>query len=260
MKKTLQIANGIALIFTVVMNYVSNTGVFDGNTMKTVSDSYWNLFTPAGYAFAIWGLIYIGLLGFVIYTGRSLFNNKQDNDPIVLQIGWWFVLSCLGNSAWVVAWLYDYTLLSVGLMFVILISLIKIIINTRMELDAHPLKRYLLIYWPFAFYSGWISVAFIANIAALLTKNDWDGFGLSPVAWTIIMISVAGILNVALILTRNLREFGLVGIWALVAIASANSAKGSSDVVLAAYIVSAIILITIAYSGSKNKDRSISKM
>ena len=260
MKKTLQIANGIALVFTIVMNYVSNTGVFDGNTMKTVSDSYWNLFTPAGYAFSIWGLIYLGLVGFVFYTGQSLFSKKDDNDPIVLQIGWWFVLSCIGNSTWVVAWLYNYTLLSVGIMFVVLLSLIKIIINTRMELDAHPLKRYLLIYWPFAFYSGWISVAFIANIAALLTKNSWDGFGLSDVMWTIIMIVVAGLLNVIIILSRNLREFGLVGIWALVAIAASNSDKGSSDVVMAAYIVAAIILVTIAYSGSKNKRRSISEM
>lgn len=260
MKKTLQIANGFALIFTIVMNYVSNTGVFDGNTMKTVSDSYWNLFTPAGYAFSIWGIIYLGLLGFVFYTGRTLFTKKEDNDPVVEQIGWWFVISCIGNSAWVVAWLYNYTLLTIPIMLVVLISLIKIILNTRMELDFHPLHRYLLIYWPFAFYSGWISVAFIADIAAYLTKIHWDGFGISAVIWTIIMIAIAGLLNVMVILTRNLREFGLVGIWALIAIAVSNSDKGSAEVVTAAYIVAAIIFITIGYSSFKNKRTSISNM
>lgn len=260
MKKILQIANGVSLVFAIAMSYISNTGVFGGNTMKTVSDEYWNLFTPAGYAFSIWGLIYLGLLGFVLYTGRSLFNNKEDNDPIVMQVGWWFVIANLGTSIWVVVWLYGYTLLSSAIMLIVLISLIKIILNTRMELDYHPLKRYLLIYWPFAFFSGWISVAFIANNAALLTKNNWDGFGISEVMWTIIMIAVAGLLNVVVILTRNLREFGLVGIWALVAIAASNSDKGSPDVVMAAYIVAAIILVTIAYSGYKSRNRSAGKM
>ena len=260
MKKTLQIANGIALVFTIVMSYVSNNGVFDGNTMKTVSDTYWNLFTPAGYAFSIWGIIYLGLFGFVLYTGRSLFTKTQDNDTIVLEVGWWFVISCIGNSLWVVAWLYNYTLVAAFIMLIVLVSLIKIIINTRMELDFQPLQRYLLIYWPFAFYSGWISVAFIANIAALLTKNNWDGFGISEVTWTIIIISVVGILNIAVILTRNLREFALVGIWALIAIAVSNSDKGSEDVVMAAYIVAAIIFITIGYSGFKNRKHSISQM
>lgn len=260
MKQKLQIANGIALVFTIIMNYVSNTGVFDGNTMKSVSDSYWNLFTPAGYAFSIWGIIYLGLLGFVLYTGRTLFTQKEDNDTVVLEIGWWFVISCIGNSIWVVAWLYGYLLLSAVIMLVILFSLIKIVLNTRMELDFQPLHRYLLIYWPFAFYTGWISVAFIANIAGLLTLNKWDGFGISEVVWTIIMISIAGILNITVILTRNLREFGLVGIWALIAIAVSNSTKGSQDVVVAAYIVAAIIFITIAINGFKNRKSSISQM
>ena len=260
MKKTLQIANGVALVFTIVMNYLSNTGIFNGNTMQTVSDNYRNFFTPAGYAFSIWGVIYLGLLGFVFYTGRSLFTKKKDNDPVVLEIGWWFVISCIGNSAWVVAWLHEYTLLSVVIMIVMLFSLIKIILNTRMELDFHPVHRYLLIYWPFAFYTGWLSVALIANIAALLTKNSWDAFGISEVSWTIIMIAIAGIVNIAVLLIRNLREFALVGIWALIAIAVANSDRGSADVVMAAYIVAAIIFITIGYSGFKNRKHSISQM
>lgn len=153
MKKTLQIANGIALVATIIMNYLSNTGVFNGNTMKTISDKYHNYFTPAGYAFSIWGLIYIGLFAFVIYTGRSLFKKTKDDWP-VLEIGWWFVISCVANSFWVVAFLYDYIGLSVLIMIVMLISLIKIILNARMELDDLPLKKIAFVWWPFAIYAG----------------------------------------------------------------------------------------------------------
>src|SRR5690606_26660991 len=133
MKKTLSLVNGIALLVTIVINYLSNTGVFGGNTMETISDKYANYFTPAGYAFSIWGLIYIGLAGFVVYTGRSLFMKKGD-DTLIERIGWWFVLSCVANSLWVVTWLLDYTGISVLLMFVILLSLVKIIVNTHTDL------------------------------------------------------------------------------------------------------------------------------
>lgn len=260
MKNTLPIANGVALVFTIVMNYLSNTGVFNGNTMGSVSDEYSNYFTPAGWAFSIWGLIYLGLLGFIFYTGRSLFN-KQEPDAVLSKIGWWFVCSCIANSLWVVTWLYEYTGLSVLVMALIFISLLKIILNTRMELDAHPFKRYAFIFWPFAIYFGWISVAWIANIAAYLTKIGWDGFGISEITWTIIMICVAGVVNILMVMTRNLREYASVGIWALVAIAASNGAREEATaIVYACYVVAAIIFISILINGGRSRHRSLDQM
>lgn len=261
MKKILQIANGIALIATIIINYLSNTGVFNGNTMKTVSDKYHNYFTPASYAFAIWGVIYLGLSGFVIYTGRSLFKKtRSDGENVVEEMGWWFVISCVANSLWVIAWLYDATGISVILMSVLLISLLKIIINTRMELDFHPLKKYLLIFWPFAFYSGWITVAIIADVAAWLTKINWTGWGISPVSWTIIMIIIACLINVVMILKRNLREYALVGIWALIAIAVSNQNEVHS-IVIVSYVAAAVIFLFIILSSRKaGKGRSLGNM
>lgn len=260
MKKALQIANGIALLITIAINYLSNNGLLNGNTMKTVSDKYFNYFTPAGYAFSIWGLIYLGLLGFVFYTGRSLFKN-DDEDPIVLKIGWWFVISCFANSLWVVAWLYEYTGASVVIMLMLLFSLLKIIVHTRMELDFHPLKKYCFVFWPFALYSGWISVALIANIAAWLTKLNWSGWGISDAGWTIIMICTAGIINLFMIWTRNMREYALVGIWALFAISVSNRHNaGTPAIIYTCYMVSIVLFIFIGISGYKNQKPSLSKM
>ena len=260
MKKILATANGIALFFTIVINYLANIGILNGNTMKMVSDRYLNYFTPAGYAFSIWGLIYLGLLGFVFYSWRNLIKNKEEN-AVLLKIGWWFVLSCCANSLWVVAWLYDYTGASVLIMAVILISLLKIIVNTRMELDAQSFKMYLFVFWPFALYCGWISVALIANISAFLTKIQWSGWGISNVTWTIIMIFIAGLINIFMIRTRNLREYGLIGIWALIAISvSNNHANGNMEIVYTCYIVAALILLFITISGLKNRNSSFEKM
>lgn len=263
MKKTLQIANGISILATIAINYPSNTGIFNGNTVKNVSDKYHNYFTPAGYAFSIWGLIYFGLLGFVFYTGGSLFKKSQDDNAlendVVLKIGWWFVISCIGNSFWIIAWLYGFLGITVILMLIVLFSLLKIIINIRMELDFHPIKKYLFIFWPFAIYAGWITVALIADIAAWLTKLDWNGLGISQITWTIIMIVVAGLINVFMVWTRNLREYGLVGIWALVAIAVSNQHEVKL-IAYACFIVAAIILISIIVSGAKNRKSSFDSM
>lgn len=260
MKKTLPIINGIALIVTIVINYLSNTGIFNGNTMQTISERYENLFTPAGYAFSIWGLIYLGLLGFVIYTGRVLFK-KNTEEPLLGKIGWWFVLSCVANSLWVVCWLYDFTGVSVILMIVLFVSLLKIVINTRMELDYHPFANYLFVFWPFALYFGWISVALIANIAAYLTRINWDGWGITDINWTIIMICIAGLVNIVMITSRNLREYGVVGIWALLAIASSNKNNDlGTPIIYSCYIVSGVILIFIILNALKNRNRTFNRM
>ena len=260
MKKTLPVANALAFIVMVVINYLSNTGIFNGNTMETVSDAYANLFTPAGYAFSIWGLIYLGLFGFVIYTGRSLFS-KAEEVPELQQVGWWFVASCVANSLWVLAWLYDYTGLSVLLMLALLGCLLKIIINTRMELDYHPFKKYLFIFWPFALYTGWITVALIANISAWLTKIGWNGWGISENIWAIIMIGIAGIMNILVVRTRNLREFALAGIWGLIAVAASNEGdQGSTAVVFTCYGVSALIFAFIVLNAMKSRQRSFDRM
>jgi len=66
MKKALQILNCIAFISTVFINYLSNTGVLNNTTIGKISRGLNSLFTPAGYAFSIWGLIYLLFLGFVI--------------------------------------------------------------------------------------------------------------------------------------------------------------------------------------------------
>ncbi|WAC12620.1 tryptophan-rich sensory protein [Dyadobacter pollutisoli] len=253
MKKTLQIANILALIITLIVNYLSNTGIFNGNTMATVSARYQNFFTPSGYAFSVWGLIYLALAAFVIYQSRGLFNDKPV-PTIVEKIGWLFVISCAANSLWVFAWLYDYTGLSVIIMAILLSSLLLIVFRTRMEMDVIPIKKIALTWWPFALYLGWITVAIIANFAAYLTKIQWNGFGLADTTWTIIMLCAAGVIFVGLTWVRNLRESSLVGIWGLVAVAVANWNQ-TPAVAYTAIAVSAVIFLSSMLHAYRNRGR-----
>ena len=251
MQKRLSVANIFALIVTIVLNYLSNTGIFNGNTMSTVSAAYQNLFTPAGYAFSIWGLIYLGLAAFVIYHAVVSFKSNQENN-VVLKVGWWFVISCIANCAWIFAWLYDYTGLSVIIMIMLLFSLVMIILKTRMELDDLPMKQIAFVWWPFSLYAGWITVALIANFAAWLTKINWDGFGISSITWTIIMIIIAGIIYLLMTWQRNMREYALVGVWGLLAIAVANWTTEPS-IVQSSIIISVILFVSSTVHAIRNR-------
>lgn len=250
-EKVVVISNAIALIVTIIINYLSNTGFFNNRTVSDISFKYYNLITPASYAFAIWGLIYLSLIAFVIYCVWVVLRNKSDN-TFVLQIGWWFVISCAANCLWILCWIYDYIGFSVLVMLILLIALIKIIFKTGMEIEDAPLQKIVFAWWPFSLYSGWITVAFIADIAAYLTKIQWNGFGISGVTWTIIMICAAGIINLLITWIRNMREFALVGCWALVAIAVANRHTNIS-IATTSIIVAIILLVSIALHGYKNR-------
>ncbi|MAN59347.1 MAG: hypothetical protein CMC08_05875 [Flavobacteriaceae bacterium] len=253
MKKTLQIANILVFIATLLVNYGSNTGAINNITIGEVSENLDNLLTPAGYAFSIWGLIYLLLLGFVVYQARSLFTTVRD-DAFILKTGWWFVLSCTANMLWVIFWLYGYFSFSVLAIFVLLYSLLKIVMNNRMELWDAPISVIVFLWWPFVFYSGWITVASIVNVAAYLTSINWSGWGISPSIWAVALIVIAGLINLAVTWRRNMREFAFVGAWGLFAI-SINQWGGSNALVsYVALVVAAILFISSAYHGYLNQD------
>ncbi|MDN3664301.1 tryptophan-rich sensory protein [Algibacter miyuki] len=242
MKKQLQIINGVAFVCVLVMNYLSNTGLLNNTTIGEVSKDYNTLFTPAGYAFSIWGIIYLLLLGFIVYQGRSLFV-KVRNDDFILTTGWWFLTSCIANCAWIVTWIYGYTLISSIFIFIILFALLQIVLKNKMELFDASISVILFLWWPFVIYSGWITVASIANVSAVLVKYNWDGFGLSPTFWTIALIGIATIINLMVTWKRNMREFALVGAWALIAIYVANS-NANTTVAYTAGVAAAILIIS----------------
>src|SRR5690606_34288275 len=251
MKKTLQIANTIAFAATVFINSLSNTGAINNTTIGDISATSKNLFTPAGYAFSIWGLIYLMLFGFIIYQSRSIFTKVRD-DEFILKTGWWFVLSCFANIMWITFWLYGFMEYSILAIFVLLFSLIKIVIKNRMELWDAPISVIAFLWWPFVIYSGWVTVASIANVAAYLTSIAWSGWGISETIWAVIMIIIAGIINLMVTWKRNMREFAMVGAWALVAISVANW-DVNQTVAYAAIAVAAILIVSSGYHGFKNK-------
>lgn len=254
MKKVYALVNSFIILAVIFWNYYSNTGNINGQTIGELSDKYSNLFTPADYAFSIWGLIFLGLIALAAYQLKLAFKGGEHENTI-LQIGPWLAVANLANAVWLWFWLNEQLALSVLTMLVILLALIIVIIRLNMERWDAPLGVIAFVWWPICLYSGWIAVATIANISAWLVSMGWEGGPLSEIQWTLIMISVAGVLNLFMIYTRNMREFAGVGIWALVAIAVRHWAEIPS-IQWTALAWAIILFVAIAYHGYLNRETS----
>jgi translocator protein len=169
-----QVLNVLAFILVVAVNGLANSLPINNQTTGAVSDKYPVLFTPAGYVFSIWGLIYLGLLAFVIYQALP----GQRNNPRLERVGYWFFWSCIFNSIWIFLWHYELMLWSVLVMGGLLVSLIMVYLRLETGRSRVAAVEMFLARLPFSIYLGWISVATIANVSVLLFTLGWDGIGL----------------------------------------------------------------------------------
>lgn len=190
----------------VTMNYLANSLPLNNQTTGEVSDSYSNLFAPAGITFVIWGVIYLLLAVYCVvqFTGA--------HQAIMQEIGWAFAATSLLNVAWIFAWHYEKLPLTLVLMLFMLLALIYINWSIRA-------MHFGLIKAAFGIYLGWICIATIANITAYLVSINWYGFGLSEEIWTIIMISIGFLIVIITQLKWNNPFIGLAVVWAFVGIA-----------------------------------------
>lgn len=198
-------ANLVFFAGMIVMNYLANALPLGGKTTGELSDAYPNLFVPAGVTFSIWGVIYLLLAGFCVVQF------SQKGAPVAESIGWLFAVSCLLNGLWIIAWHYEKVPLSLLVMAGLLVTLILI----NLKLKDLPLG---LIKAAFGIYLGWICIATIANVTALLVRWNWDGFGLSQEIWAIVMIAVgAAIVSAAIVKLAN-PFLGPAAVWAFAGI------------------------------------------
>lgn len=235
-----------ALAGTIAVNGLANALPLNGRTTGEISDQFPLKITPPGYVFAIWGLIYGGLIGYAIYQALPA---QRDNERL-RRVAWPFVLSCAANVAWLLLWHYGQYRLTLGAMIGLLISLIAI--NLRIGRgEPAPLAERLLARLPFSIYLGWISVATIINTGVALMDAGWDGGPLSDEQWTAGLIGTAGALSVTMGLGRRELGFPLVIAWALAGVA----AKQAGEPLIATSAWAGVAASLIAAAGAALRAR-----
>ena len=262
-KKNLFIRIFVAVTYVamVAVNALANILPVNGISTGEVSDSYPNLFAPAGITFAIWGVIYLLLAIYTIYQLGAFNKNASDNiDCLLNRIGVLFTISSIANCAWIFAWHYKIIPLTMALMLVILVCLI--LINLAISKAKLTTKEKLLIKLPFGVYFGWITVATIANAVTLLVSLGWNGFGLSDEVWTIIILVVGTIIGVLTAIKINCVAYALVFVWAYTGIfikhiSTENFSYQYPSIVTTTIVCVAIFLITIVYITISSKSKTI---
>ena len=245
-------------VSVIAVNALANILPINGYNTGQISAFYPNAFVPAGFTFSIWGVIYLLLLAYTIgYTYYSIQRQAYPKAFILIdRINPYFLLTCIFNMAWIVAWHYLQIELSVLIMLLFLSTLIQLFLKTKtMALDLSLTQRFIL-QTPFIVYLGWISVATIANITALLVAYKWTALNIAPVYWSAVMILIAIVLAVLMVKKFQVVSFTLVVAWALWGI---YNAQGPAAPILASLtalgigVLISTVLFTLIYKLRKNK-------
>jgi benzodiazapine receptor len=189
----------------IILNVLANALPLGGQDTAAVSRQFPNLFVPAGFTFAIWGVIYL-LLGW--WVVRQFMQAHVDAQ----QVAWWVCLSFLLNATWLLAWHYN----QLGLSTLLIAFLLLATLIAYRGLDAGVQRL------PFAVYTGWLCIATIANAAIWLRSAGWDGWGLPEIAWFGILVGIALLLGAFFLFRLRDPIPPLVFVWALIGLAFAR--------------------------------------
>jgi hypothetical protein len=239
----------LGFVFAIVLNGAANALPLNGQTTAEISDRFRVFVVPAGYVFSIWGLIYLGQLGFVAQT----FSRGREGDPLLRRMGLLPVLVALLNGVWILFWHFEVFPATVVVMVALLITLILLYRRAGFEASARPgsglsSRDRWLVQVPFSIYLGWITVATIANVAAVGKWANVSTFGVvpEPIAAVVLLIGLA-IAATVMLRTRDV-AYGSVIIWAYVGIVvkEADTTWVPWAAVAAIVVVSGLVLLALA--------------
>ncbi len=197
----------LLFVGVIAVNGAANALPINGLTTGAISELYPNLFTPAGFAFSIWGLIYSGLLAFLIKILMT------SDTAIVSRLFPWFAINSLANMAWIFVWHYLQVVTSLVLMLVLLTSLIYL--TAELRSSTRPSKEIRFFKAVFEVYLGWITVATVANFTALLVAFNWNALGINEEHWMLIILPVIVVIATVMYFKQTSTVYLLPIIWAL---------------------------------------------
>ncbi len=232
----------VAYLAMVVMNALANALPLFGRDTGEISDSFPSLFTPAGFTFSVWGVIYLALAAFAVYQATA----GARADSMLPRVRRLFVLSCALNIGWLTAW--HALLIPVSEVIMVALLLTLIAIYRAAGAWAAPVSNGFrwAVHVPFSLYLGWISVATIANTSIFLLDLGFDG-GAAAVGLTITVILAAAGLGLLGVVTRRDAAYALVIGWGLAGVAAARAGE-SSVLVATAGVCAAVLVVAAAWA------------
>lgn len=215
----------LALLAMFAVNALSTLLPLNDVTPGEASDRYPNLFVPAPFVFSIWGVIYLLVIAYALYS-FGLFRKKGEpaNESLLRKTGIDFIVTCVFNAAWLFAWHYGRLILSLVIIVLYLLTLISL--RLMIAKESLTKREKLLVRLPFSVYFGWLTVATIANATALLVAFGFGGLGISEAGWTILILGVGAVIAIATALRFRDAAYLAVFLWAYAGILQNHLSSG----------------------------------
>ncbi|MDO5734757.1 MAG: TspO/MBR family protein [Eubacteriales bacterium] len=201
--------NLVVFLVTVLINYLASSGLF-GISQKSVSAAHPTLITPAGYAFSIWGLIYLLLLvalGFNAYQPTAKNHEHFNRKNSIL-----FLLSCGLNIVWTFSFLFKWFTVSA----VCILALAIVLAYILEQIIKHQQSIWLRL--GFSFYAAWVLIASVINVGVVILDKAGSEAFKSEAMIAIITLVVATVLACLISLRIKSLLYVLPLIWAYIAI------------------------------------------
>ena len=232
-----------ATVATIIFNGLAATGRINGVLTDEVSNRYPTVLTPAGFAFSIWAVIYVGLVGFSIYQLRQA--KLASFRPVRIL----YIASCVLNCLWL--WFWHQYMIGACVAVILGLLVLLLLINIRMKAiedfaDAAIGKSV------YGLYFGWVTAAALINIVILIVAS---GGSFSPSAWNAVGAALLALAAMLAILVRVKLQNYLYAIaiaWAATGIAVKQS--GNTSIVIAAAFATVIGLVTAGSVVTNLKD------
>ena len=203
------------------------------------------LIAPAGSAFSIWSVIYLGLVAYTVWQAFP----GQGSRPVHRGVGYWVAASLALNAAWIGSVQAGL----IGLSVVVIVALLAVLCIAFVILRRAPddasgaaaVTDTIVIDGTIGLYLGWVSIATAANITAWLTAIGFTGGGIPADAWAIAVVAVAGLVGVATAIWGGGRLTPAIALsWGLcwIAVARSTGSPSSSVVAIAAVIAVVVVL------------------
>lgn len=252
-----QVAVLVTFLLTIALNSAANALPLNGQLTGDISDRFRVFVVPAGYVFAIWGLIYAFQLAFLVHTLRP----SRAADPLLRRLGLLPAAAALFNAGWIVAWHWEVFPLTPVLMVGLLASLLGIYLRGGLGDLARPgsgapaATRW-LVQVPFSIYLGWITVATIANVAAVGAWANVPVFGLElPLIAAVVLVVGFAIAAIAVARTADVAYAAII-VWAYTGLVVKEAAAATPYVPLIAGASAVAIVLVLAAAILRRAGRS----
>ncbi|GAB3126620.1 tryptophan-rich sensory protein [Glaciibacter psychrotolerans] len=205
------------------------------------------LIAPAGPAFSIWSVIYLGLLAYAIW---QLFPSQAAR-MVHRRVGYLIALSMLLNAAWIGSVQLGNVGLSVLVIVLLLVVLgitFALLLRTQRNTTTQGARvaESIVLDGTMGLYLGWVTIATAANVTAWLTDLGFTGWGIQPDVWGVVIVAIAAAVGVATAIAGRGRLTPALSLsWGLawLAVARLTGEPESHAVGIAAVIAAAVVLV-----------------